>query len=345
MKRLLSPLAGLVLALSFIAVPAHANYTMMYEIKDQKANIVLANLIAESLKEDLNGGTVISGSECTTPLHFLEAIKKFHSKAQVRTVGELPGFIRGLQYRRQAPAGEFTMSSIVHGANKKCSLDSTSMVRAFQDGEGVWFDPNSGEDIIAGTCKNVVGPKKELQAAAPQQLSPGAPAPRIASAPQPAAVMFPDVLIFNLFEPTGEAERLRKEGGDSRMIGETVRRAAALGRAERTKDCRPFGVEMINAGASNTTLYLGEQKPIQPVKREGAVLRYEFPGCGETLISVPPGFVGEQMWLRVPREFTKGYLYPLGIFSTKPGELYRILRKENGSPVNMNLVVGSKLSS
>ena len=233
------------------------------------------------------------------------------------------------------------MSSIVHGANKKCSLDSTSMVRAFQDGEGVWFDPNSGEDIIAGTCKNVIGPKKERQAAAPQQLTPGAqpPAPRVASAPQPVVVGDERVIIFHLFKPEGEALRLKRgeSGSNSRDIGDKVRRAAATGHASYVDQCYPFGIEFFSIGSSETTLLLNGN-PLRPVEQKGAMVRYEFAACARSELKVPPGFITTGTWVEIPPKFTADYYYPLNTWKSKPGELERVFRVQ-GSPQDGLFVV------
>ncbi len=169
--------------------------------------------------------------------------------------------------------------------------------------------------------------------------SPRPPQQAVEPVPQPTP-SDREVLVFHHFRSTQKAVELKKGAGDSRHIGREVRQAAARGEASRVNQCYPFGVEFLDIGSTDLQLLL-DGKALSPVKREGSIVRYEFAACGEMSVSFPPGFVNRQTWFRIPREFTKGYYYPLGFFSTKPGELYDAFRKE-GSPQDALFVIGAE---
>lgn len=144
----------------YVVAANAAGVPMMHRITpNDKADQVLARLISDALEKDPKGTAVIDGSVCTTPQHFLRAIREYHPGAQVRNVQELPTYVRSLQ-RRSAPEGTFRMSRMLYeerGDAEQCRLDQKGWTREFSDGEFAWYDTNLGKPVLAGDCANVVG--------------------------------------------------------------------------------------------------------------------------------------------------------------------------------------------
>lgn len=149
-----------VLFIALSSIVHAAGLPMMNEITPaNKANIILAQLIAKSIEQDPFGEAVIEGSKCTTPNHFLEAIKSYHPEALLENVAELPVYIRSLQ-SRPVPPVEFQMSRILYSRNgdvDKCVLDINGWTRTVDNPELAWFDSNLGKPVLAGNCSNVIG--------------------------------------------------------------------------------------------------------------------------------------------------------------------------------------------
>ncbi|MBU2158910.1 hypothetical protein KJ848_01875, partial [Patescibacteria group bacterium] len=168
MKKLLIALA--LLAFGWVSVMASPSFAqerrtgmpMVYEIPPEGANIVLANLTAESLRRDPSGNGYVRGTPCLTPNHLYAAIKRAHPSVAPPSVAELPAFLRTLVLRRaraEGFTGRYTMSRML------CERTETSRpadevdwgaAREFRLNEYAWFHPNSSAPIMAGDCGNVV---------------------------------------------------------------------------------------------------------------------------------------------------------------------------------------------
>lgn len=134
-----------------------AGLPMMYRITpEDNANLVLSGLIIESLERISNGSGMIQGSECTTPNHYFEAIKKYHPSAVINSVDELPAYIRGLHQQKMSDVSAPRKLSRILFSKSECKLDLEGWSREIRPDESVWVDPNTGEIILAGDCMNVV---------------------------------------------------------------------------------------------------------------------------------------------------------------------------------------------
>lgn len=161
MRNMMLFIIGLILVMGLSVSSTNAAGLRMapttIEENDQAAG-KLATLIEASLRAHPDGNGVLEGHPCTTPNHYLSAIRQQHPSASLGVVSELPAYLRQLQYR-PGPTGSFAMSRVMQGRNNSCSLDLNGWVREFRQGanpEGAWYDPNTSELILAGDCGNVV---------------------------------------------------------------------------------------------------------------------------------------------------------------------------------------------
>lgn len=184
-KVLIATIAVLFAAMSYSYAHARehtALMPMMFEITPkEKANVVLARLIEESLERDSSGNALIKGSPCATPNSFAEAISTFHPGLGIRGVHGLPMFLRALKWV-PSPPGKFRMSAVdvdfsKDGTPEECTLALDRVVREFRPNEGGWLDTNTGRVILAGDCSNVVAPPAvpTTPAPLPRPAAPEAP--------------------------------------------------------------------------------------------------------------------------------------------------------------------------
>lgn len=128
-------------------------------------NEVLATRIQELLKQDPSGSRKLKGS-LATPENFFDAIREYHPSANLNDLGELAEYIRSL-VKRPAPEGRYRMARILSTKNGG-KLDLEGWTRAFLPGEQAYYDPNTGEPILAGDCGNVVGKRIDVRQAVEQ---------------------------------------------------------------------------------------------------------------------------------------------------------------------------------
>ena len=168
MKRLLIALAllafgwGCATAEPVFAQERRVGMPMVYEIPPEGANIVVANLVTESLRRDPSGNGYVRGTPCLTPNHLYNAIKRAHPSVAPPSVAELPAFLRTLVLRRaraEGFTGRYTMSRMLcERAETSRPADEVDWgaAREFRLNEYAWFHPNSSAPIMAGDCGNVV---------------------------------------------------------------------------------------------------------------------------------------------------------------------------------------------
>jgi len=164
-KRLRTPAVSLLFLLStlfFLSRGAIAG-TGMPMMEGLKNPTELATLVDYALQRDPTGKTVLStvrckkSGSCATAYDYFYGIRLAHPSAKLGDIADLPRYLRSLE-RQPAPGGVWQMSRLlVHGAQH--TYDARGWHRAFFKGESVWVDPNTGEDILAGNCGNVIGAK------------------------------------------------------------------------------------------------------------------------------------------------------------------------------------------
>lgn len=159
-------------ALTLAAGSAYAftqGMPMMYELTGGRENLILANLIEESLRQRPDGTGHVRGSPCSTPRDFYDAIVAWHPNVGLNSVAGLPAFLRALIRRNpisEGFTGEYVMSRMFCGRpgtrQSGDSLDlSGSWRRRFRANEFAWFHPNHNFPIMAGDCANIVKPPEE----------------------------------------------------------------------------------------------------------------------------------------------------------------------------------------
>ncbi|MBU4479945.1 hypothetical protein KKG48_00675 [Patescibacteria group bacterium] len=126
-------------------------------LERQNLNEVLSNLIQKSLELDPNGNKPLFDGHIT-PKMFLEVIQKNYPSSKLEAVEELPQYLRSLEKRPAPQDGEHRLVRIVKDS-KGVRLDSVGWQRKFYLDEFVWFDINTGEDILSGYCANVIVPE------------------------------------------------------------------------------------------------------------------------------------------------------------------------------------------
>lgn len=131
-------------------------------IERQNLNEVLSTLIQKSLEEDPSGNKPISAKYTTTPNFFLEAIQKNHPSAKLGSIEELSQYIRSLEKKASPKDDKKHQLARIVQDKKGRYLDFEGWKRKFYSDELVWFDINTGEDILAGYCANVIIPEKEI---------------------------------------------------------------------------------------------------------------------------------------------------------------------------------------
>ena len=228
-RKLALPLVLLALAL---AAPTAAHAAALPLMKGLENPGQLADLIEDSLKEDAEGNGLLDAEHCTksdatrcaTPNHYFDGIRKDHPESKIGSVAELPMYLRSLEARPGLP-GRWRMSRLlvaIVGDTVNVRYDAEGWSRAFRQGENAWVDINTGEQILAGDCGNVVGaliapPRLVVRKRPPRPRRPVAFAapPPAPLAPPPAFYRSsrPDFGTFPRAVCPPEQPRCRKQGG------------------------------------------------------------------------------------------------------------------------------------
>lgn len=120
----------------------------------------LASLIEVSLQKKDNGTALIDekrcalNGSCATPQMYLEGIQKWHPKSGLRSVDELPRFIRGLA-KQVVKNGKYYSARMVHVRGQWLLDLNSGFQRTLMVGEEAWVDTQTGEVILLENCGNI----------------------------------------------------------------------------------------------------------------------------------------------------------------------------------------------
>ncbi len=153
--RALVALFSIIVSVTAFAATEATAYLPMARKGEVSSPKVLAERIRESLTKDANGNVRVRGAN-TTPVGFLTAVQK--AGGAVDGVQALPLYLESL-IERDMPSGMLTMSRVKYtrdaAGTEQFVLDvEKGFTREAHQGERGWFDPNTGNFILAGDCGN-----------------------------------------------------------------------------------------------------------------------------------------------------------------------------------------------
>lgn len=156
-----SVLATAFAAMLFLAGAAEAAPVGNPFLKGVKSPSELASKVEASLAGDPSGRAIIDderclhGGSCASPENYLRMFQESDPEANLRSVGEVPAFLRSLTVV-PALAGEYWMACL------KMTSDGTyrpvlhCLSRRFKPGEKAWIDSATRRIVLASDCTNPV---------------------------------------------------------------------------------------------------------------------------------------------------------------------------------------------
>jgi len=170
MSKIISSIVALILGAALISVAFASTGDKGYYY-GAKSPEHLAQLAEKSLAKDPSGGTLLDTKKCHDDGScgsvlsyfgaFNEALEKAGFKKRLKSVSEVPAYIRSLKVIER-PYGKYEVSCIRPLGNDKYKVIMDCLEREFESGEDAWVDSETQGDfkidlmIITSKCANVV---------------------------------------------------------------------------------------------------------------------------------------------------------------------------------------------
>ncbi len=129
----------------------------------------LATLVEEALVHSRDGVAELDPARChrthpARPVDYLAMFQRDDPMANLRSVQDLPGYLRKLVSGR-APGGRFYMACLKPSRVSVTGwiAEHDCIAREFKTGEAAWYNPDTMRAVLASDCTNPVGLPEQAQ--------------------------------------------------------------------------------------------------------------------------------------------------------------------------------------